>query len=121
MKAGIFALITVIAVVGLVTINSICLYRVIGDITENALALDISSESALDDACGLKQKFERAERFISLTVNHEDLTNIEECYSELIGYLSVGMQDEAEVTKSRLIDALTHLKRLSGVNIDSII
>jgi hypothetical protein len=69
----------------------------------------------------IKESFEESEGFISLTVNHEDLTNIEVCYSDLIGYLSVGMTKEAEVTKNRLVDALKHLRRLSGVNIDSII
>ena len=39
----------------------------------------------------------------------------------MIGYLSVKDTEGAEMTKSRLIDALLHLRRLSGVNISSIL
>ena len=61
------------------------------------------------------------ELFISLTVNHEDLTNIEEGFAEMIGCLSVGDTAGAQITKSRLIDSLEHLGRLSGFNFDAII
>ncbi len=66
------------------------------------------------------ERFEKAERFISLTVSHDDLTNIEEGFAELIGAAEGGNTDELLKVKSRLSDALRHLGRLSGVNIDSI-
>ena len=69
----------------------------------------------------LYDEFKKKETFISLTVNHEDLTRIEESFSEIIGYLSVGNADDAMVIKNRLLDSLEHLRRLSGFNIDSII
>lgn len=121
MKTGIFATGVITLVVGLITLNSFMLHKSIGEFIEDAEALSIQSEDAYEKAEDIKRKFEDAERFISLTVNHEDLTNIEECYSDLLGYLSVGMTREAEVTKNRLIDALSHLRRLSGVNLDSVI
>ncbi len=66
------------------------------------------------------RKFEKAEKFISLTVSHDDLTSIEEGFAELIGAARGGNTDEILKVKSRLSDALKHLGRLSGVNIDSI-
>lgn len=121
MKAGAFAISVMVLVIALVSINSFMLDRSIAGFIIDAEGLSVDDYSAYEEAVEIKKKFEDAERFISLTVNHDDLTNIEECYSDLTGYLKVDMTDEADVTKNRLIDALTHLRRLSGVNIDSII
>lgn len=121
MKTKKFAVIAIISVFLLVLANSITLHFKITGFLESAAELDVFDDGALFAAEKIKESFEAGEGFISLTVNHEDLTNIEVCYSDLIGYLSVGMTKEAEVTKNRLVDALKHLRRLSGVNIDSII
>jgi hypothetical protein len=121
MKAGIFAISAIVSVTLLISINSYMLHRSISGLIEDAEVLSSESDGALQKAIQIKQRFEDLEWYVSLTVNHEDLTNIEECYSDLVGYLSVNMNEEATVTKSRLIDALKHLRRLSGVNIDSII
>ena len=53
-------------------------------------------------------------------MSHNDLTDIESFFSEMIGYLSVSDMEGAEMAKNRLIDALAHLRRLSGVNMSSI-
>ena len=121
MKTGIFAISVMIIVAISVTLNSIFLHKAITGFIEDASALDVNVSSAYEEANTIRDRFSDKEHFVSLSVNHEDLTNIEEFYAELIGYLKVDMTDEAEVTKSRLLDALTHLRRLSGVNIDSII
>ena len=121
MKAGIFAITTMLAVIALVSVNSYILHRSITEFIGDAERVSVNDDDSYSVAEEMKRRFEEKERFISLTVSHDDLTNIEECYSELVGYLKVDMKDEAEVTKSRLIDALSHLRRLSGINIDSII
>ena len=121
MKSGIFAIASLLLVITLVSINSVMLRKSITEFIEDAEGLSVNDDNAYKEAERIKRNFEFRERFISLTVSHDDLTNIEECYSELVGYLRADMLDEAEVTKSRLIDALLHLRRLSGVNIDSII
>ena len=121
MKAGIFAITVMLLVITLVSTNSFILHKSITEFIKDAEKMSVSGEDAYSEAEKMKQRFDVKERFISLTVSHDDLTNIEECYSELVGYLKVDMKDEAEVTKSRLIDALSHLRRLSGINIDSII
>ena len=59
--------------------------------------------------------------FLGLTVSHDDLTNIDNCFVELLGYISINNFDEATVAQSRLINSLEHLRRLCGFNIEAII
>ena len=65
--------------------------------------------------------FKKAERFISITVSHDDLTNIEESFADIIGAAKAGAKSDIERIKSRLVDSLEHLGRLSSLNLDSII
>ena len=65
--------------------------------------------------------FKKAERFISITVSHDDLTNIDESFADMIGAAEAGMRTSVITIKSRLEDALRHLGRLSGINLESII
>ena len=58
--------------------------------------------------------------FISLTVSHEDLTDIENAIYEIKGALKAGDLNTALIAKSRLENALMHLGQLSGLNIKSI-
>ncbi len=123
MKIKIFAVSVLIAVVGFTVFDTLLLQKQLTALGEKALALDVSenNSNALTDAEALRGDFAKKEGFISLTVNHEDLTNIEAAFTDLIGELSVGNHEDAEVAKNRLADALGHLRRLSGFNIDSII
>ena len=50
-----------------------------------------------------------------------NMTSIEDCFVEMIGYISVNDIDNATVVKYRLKRSLEHLRRLSGFNIDAII
>ena len=65
--------------------------------------------------------FKKAEKFISITVSHDDLTNIEEGFADIIGAAEAGMTVDVITIKSRLEDALRHLGRLSSINFDSVI
>ncbi len=124
MKEKITAFCLFILVIGFVIFNTIVLDRQIDRLCDAAEKLEISDENigqSEKDARKLYEEFRKKETFISLTVNHDDLTDIEECFSEMIGYLSVGDADGARVTKNRLVDSLEHLGRLSGFNIDAII
>ena len=96
----------------------------INEITKNVNALNIigeNYETLVNEAEVAYDGFKKKESYISLTVNHNDLTNIEELFSEMIGYIKIDDRDEATVTKNRLLDSLEHLRRLSGFNIDAII
>ena len=124
MRIKIFATALISAIIGAVILNTLFLTKTINDFSEKVTRLEISDtdiKGAEINARETYSQFKDRETFMSLTVNHNDLTAIEELFSEMIGYLSIGDGDEARVAKSRLIDALSHLRRLSGVNIDSIV
>ena len=124
MKEKIIAICLFALVITFVVINTIILDIQIEKMCDAVEAINISENSLEDAEYALREIFEeykRREVFISLTVNHEDLTNIEESFDEIIGYLSVRDADGARVTKNRLVGSLRHLRRLSGLNIDAII
>lgn len=55
--------------------------------------------------------------FLSLTVNRRELSEIEDCFTELCAYLRADMKKEADVAKDRLKSALGRLRQSLGVNI----
>ena len=124
MKIKVFAVVLISLICTAVILNTVMLTKTINGFSERISALDISQSDvsrAEADARRAYEEFKERETFMSLTVNHNDLTAIEELFSEMIGYLSIQDADGANVAKSRLIDALSHLRRLSGVNIDSVV
>ena len=124
MKEKIFGVIAFALVVISVIANTVILHRNIDKIHESVDKIEINDnncEIAKVLAEDIYELFRKRETFIGLTVNHDDLSEIEDCFSELIAYLRVDDADSASVAKNRLTDALSHLRRLSGFNIDAII
>ena len=123
MKIKITAAVILSLILGAAIANTILLGKTVEKVSGRVGELDIGDDAAKAEAEAKKiyEEFKCYEKFMSLTVNHGDLTNIEEMFAEMIGYLSVGDGNGARVAKSRLSDALSHLRRLSGVNIDSVI
>lgn len=124
MKIKIFAAVAIITVIGAVVINTVVLNKEISSLARAVSELNIrgiTPEESKARADALFTEFKKKEPYISITVSHDDLTNIEDGFAELIGYLSVEDKDGAEVTKYKLENVLLHLRRLSGFNIDSII
>lgn len=124
MKEKIGAVILLITVIGFVIVNSLILKQKIDKTIESVQLLNIDDSNINDrknNAEEIFRIFEKYEIFISLTVSHDDLTNIENSFVEMIGYLSVEDVENAQVAKSRLIHSLEHLRRLSGLNFDAII
>ena len=119
-----------------VRLASLCLTIVLLSITANSVYItktteefanavkEIDTENLDITADKLKEiyaEFKKAERFISITVSHDDLTNIDESFSDMIGAAEAGIRANVIAIKSRLEDALRHLGRLSGINLESII
>jgi energy-coupling factor transporter ATP-binding protein EcfA2 len=79
-----------------------------------------SYAEATEEYSEIYENYKSRMHFISLSVSHEDLSELEEAFSELIG--AAKSEDETAITiaKSRLTDRLGHIKRLCGINIDSI-
>lgn len=86
---------------------------------ENITTDDISK--AVSEFEIVFKEFQKAEKYISITVSHDDLTNIEDSFAEIIGAAKAGNTVGVITVKSRLKDSLLHLGRLSGINIDSIL
>lgn len=121
MKEKTIALVVLIFIVGAIAANAVFLDKNISETLNEVNELTLNGENSLENAESIYAGFKEKETYISITVNHEDLTNIDECFADMIGYLSVGDIDGASVIKYRLIDSLEHLRRSCGLNIDSII
>lgn len=124
MSTRAFAYVIFIFILVAVFVNTAMLQKQIGDVISDVeeLNLDEGDSAAVTKAAReLYKDFKKKESFISLTVSHDDLTNIESSFSELIGYLSVGEFASAVATKNRLLDSLEHLRRLSDINLEAII
>ena len=121
MKTKIFACVTIVIIIAFVSINTVYLDNTIIELTDKIAALNLDDENALQNASDIYDSFKEEETYISITVSHDDLTNIEDGFAELVGYLRVEDTAGAKVIKNRLINSLEHLRRLSGFNFDSII
>ena len=118
------AVMILLITVGFVCVNTLLLDRTIERYLSEVEVIatdDIELKESSNRARELYERFGKSERYISLTVSHEDLTNIEAGFTDLISYLELGMKDEATVAKNRLEDALRHLGRLSVFSIDAIV
>ena len=122
MKIAIFATIVLLLSFGLVIANSILLRVYIDEILNEVREIEIDDVgTALMKFESAFKKFERREKFVSLTVSHSDLTSIEDAFCDIIGAGNAENKGEMIKTKTRLINSLEHLRRLSGINIDSIL
>ena len=121
MTEKIVSAIIAVITVGFVITNTLVLNRQADEILKKTEMLNLQEEDAVVQLNEAYAEFEAKVKYISISVNHEDLTNIEQCFAEIMGSLSVGDIDNAEITKYRLIDSLKHLRRLSGFTIDSVI
>ncbi len=117
MKEKVMAVCMLFAVLCFVTVNTIVLDRQIESLVEMVNDISLDEEKAEI----IYKIFKQKKSYMSLTVSHEDLTSIEECFIELSGYIKDEDEGNAQTAKNRLVFYLEHLRRLSGLNIDSII
>jgi hypothetical protein len=121
MKAFKFALITLAVLIIFVLANYMIIDGIFEDMIRSLEAIEYqTAEEALLEYTELYEEFERKERYISLSVSHNDLTSLEESFAELIGTAKSGDMDGITAQKYRLSSSLLHIRRLSGINIDSI-
>lgn len=117
MKEKVMAVCMLVLVSCFVTVNTVVLDKQIDALVE-AIEINPLSEEKINNAYDI---FRQKKSYMGFTVSHEDLTSIEECFIELRDYIKDGDEDNAEITKNRLVFYLEHLRRLSGFNLDSII
>lgn len=124
MKVKIFAAALMVILLTFVTLNTYFVNRSIEKIIDETDNIEIAEDNsgiALEKAKRVMEIFEEREMFVSLSVNHEDLSNAKESLVELVACLKVSDTDGAVVAKDRLKCNLSHLKRLAGINPDAII
>jgi hypothetical protein len=114
MRSVRIATVILIAVVFAVVLNAIVIRRSI-----DCILCEVESAEN-DEYAQVFEHFKKMESYISLSVDHEDMMNIELAFAELVAMVNKGDADGIEATKSRLKYSLEHLRRLSGLNIDSI-
>ena len=116
--AGIVLLLLLTSVIS----NSVYISKITEKFADRIQEIDTDNlETATEILKNIREDFKKAEKFISITVSHDDLTNIEEGFADIIGASEAGMKVDVITIKSRLEDALRHLGRLSSINFDSII
>ena len=115
MKSVKIAITFLLLLICIILLNS---FYIINTTKKLSDALDTESYESYESVA---KEFQKHERYISLTVSHDDLTNIEEAFAELIGAANAGDEEKLTTIKSRLKDSLDHLGRLSGINLDSIL
>lgn len=120
MKSG-TALITLAVLVILISLNSMLITKAVDEMYTISVSGDDTTLKALEAKYErIDEIFSSKELFISLSVSHEDLSDIKMLIYELKGALTASDLDAAIIAKSRLDDALLHLGRLSSLNIESI-
>lgn len=102
-----------------VLLNTLLLGQLITDTRREVVMLTPQDSAATVDA--VYRRFQQKERLISLTVSHEDLMSAEAAFAELRGAAEARDEKNFLIIKSRLCDVLSHLRRLSGINLDTIL
>ncbi len=122
MKAVRIATAVLIFLLAAVVLNSIYIDKTTEKFANRIMEIDTKNlKEAKEEFKKVHKEFKKAEKFISITVSHDDLTNIEEGFADIIGASEAEMHVDVITIKSRLEDALRHLGRLSSINFDSII
>ena len=115
MGAKFFAFITVISVLILCRFNTVAVNRRIDEIVA-----EVEASKNGDSAKAAREKYQKYERLISITVSHEDLMLIGDLFAQYESEATDNYPD-AKITKSRLLSAFEHLRRLCNLNVDSVL
>ncbi len=123
MKTQLFAAALLVLMTVLVLVNSVGIVSAADRYQATLEAFTVNDHPHADVSAyeRIYDDFLQTEKWISLTVSHEDLTNIEGAFAEWIGAAKADDKQTAEEMKSRLIDAFRHLGRLAKCNGDSIL
>ena len=121
MKSVHFAYAVFLILLTVVLINSLSIGRIMDSIeNEVSLAEENDMERAEKVYTEIYEKYRKFELYISLSVDHDDLSDIESSFAEIIGAAKAEDKGSVITIKSRLCDHLRHIRRLAGINLHSI-
>ena len=120
MKTAIISYIVLAVVILLVVLNSLFIvYNIDVIVSRLKKAPDSLDAGAIYE--DIFSDYMKRQKYIGLSVSHDDLTSIESEFNEILGAIKANDDKSLIIAKSRLIGALTHLRRLSSINADSIL
>ena len=122
MRAVIWASVMLFLVIAFITTNTVIIRSMLNETikeVDDIKILDAKSAGAKFTVC--YEKFKKRERYINLSVTHSDIAEIEASFAEIIGAASANNLEEMIITKNRLINSLEHLRRISGINSNSVL
>lgn len=120
MKAFIISCVTVVTVIFAVFTNSLYITKRTDGFIEKLEALPADTSHS-EEYGKIYDEFMGITWYLTLTVNHTDISEIELCFAELLGAISAGDTESVIITKSRLLQSFLHFRRLSEININSIL
>ena len=100
--------------------NTVLTNRWIEELVADVESLSIESSSK-DSIERIEKAFDRLDLFLSITLNQNEIDEAKDDLTEFITAIEIEDEAAAKIAKSRLVDALRRLGRLSSVRIDSII
>ena len=115
------SVITLLFILIFVFINTPTVDGLIKATLSDVEALNPSDTDIAKSFSAVRDSYEKRSDYIYLTVSHSLMAEVDECFAEFEGAVLAGNEDEITQAKSRLIDALMHLRRLSGFKLESII
>jgi hypothetical protein len=119
MKVTVFASIMLIITTAFVFTNSAVVTALTDELTYELESIPESVEYT-DEYRAAEEHFRSMRRYLNITVCHDSLLMIESSFAELIGAAEAKDEESLIITKSRLIGEISHLRRLSGINMNSI-
>ena len=119
MKSIIFSCTTAILLIVFVFVNSFAVRYNIDKISEELEKAPNDIKSA-DIYSEIFEDYRRREKYVALSISHSDLLVIEDSFAEILGAIEADDEETLIIAKCRIIKALSHLKRLAGVNFDSV-
>ncbi len=120
MKIKSAAYITLLLLLIAVSMNSVVLNKAITGLY-NSVEQAPTVGDVYETYNAIYKEYIKKRCFMSLTVNHQDTSEIEICFAEILGAAKANDTDSLIISKSRLMRSLSHLRRLSGINFDSIL
>ena len=121
MKAKLLAALLLLFVTVFVLINAAVLTGKLSAYATEVAAVPAGEADTLARAEDIYRRFRTEEGYISLTVSHDDLSEVRSAFAEWVGAATAGDEVQFTIAKSRLRDALEQLGRLSGIHAESIL
>ena len=119
MRVTLFAALMLTVTTAFVFINSALITNMTNELSEELGAIPNDVER-VDEYKSVEEHFCAMRRYMNLTVCHDSILSIESGFAELIGAAEAKDEESLIITKSRLLGEISHLKRLSGINFNSI-